>query len=214
MNTATAERILTKKETGDLYEVAPAALKSHAIRELLVEGSFAKDETFRYNSVRVLYRALSAKPGLFYEYWDRFAEKIDSPNSFHRSIAAQAIALLTPADTHCRLDLIFKRYMALLDDPKVMAAHYFLETLPVVYTARPDLRKAIVTGLLRIDKTGHTVSRRDLLKADILAVFDRVFGDLPPVEAGRIRAFVTAQLRCTSPKTRKAAANYLAAHPA
>lgn len=213
MNTATAKQVLTQKEPANLYDVVQPALKNAELRDYLVEGSFAKNETFRYNSVRVIYRAIEACPDLFYPYWDRFAGMMDSPNGFHRSIAAQVIALLTAADTDRKLDPIVAHYLGLLNDPKVMVTHYFLETIGQIYRARPDLQKEIIACLLNIDKTGHLPERRDLLKADIISVFDQLFDSLSPQDQKQVSAFVKKQLESSSPKTRKTAKEFGKKHP-
>jgi len=212
MNTTTAKQILTKKEPVNLYNLVQPALEVAGIRDLLVEGSFAKEETYRYNCVRVLYRALEQRPELFYQYWPRFEPGLDSPNGFHRSIAAQAIALLSPADKDCRLDAIFNHYLTLLDDPKVMVTHYFISTLGWIYRARPNFRHQIVNCLLIIDQTHHRPSQRDLLKADIIGVFEQVSDILSVQDKQRILAFAGAQLESSSPKTRKAAKEFLKKH--
>lgn len=212
MNTISAKQILTQKEPADLYEAVEPVLKDAGLRDQLVEGSFAKNETYRYNCVRVLYRAIAQEPGLFYSYWDQFEKMIDSPNGFHRSIAAQAIAHLASVDTDCHLDRIFNRYLKLLDDQKVMVTHYFLETIGFIYHARPDLQNKILTSLLNIDKTKHLPSRKDLLKADIIIVFDRLFDTLSPISKKKISAFVENQLASSSPKTRKAAKEFEKKH--
>jgi hypothetical protein len=208
MDATTARKILTQKEPASLYDVVEPALKDNGLRDQLVEGSFAKNETYRYNCVRVLYRAIAKQPGLFYSYWDQFEKMIDSPNGFHRSIAAQAIAHLASADTDCRLDRIFNHYLALLDDQKVMVTHYFLETIGFIYHARPDLQSKIITSLLDIDKTKHLPGRKDLLKADIIIVFDQLFDTLSPNSKKKVSAFVESQLESSSPKTRKAAKDF------
>ncbi|HLO28903.1 MAG TPA: hypothetical protein VK249_07210 [Anaerolineales bacterium] len=212
MNTTAAKQILTQKEPANLYEVVQPSLETVGIRDLLVEGSFAKEETYRYNSVRVLYRALERRPELFYHYWPRFEPMLDSPNGFHRSIAAQAIALLSPVDKDCRLDAIFDHYLGLLDDPKVMVTHYFISTLGRIYRARPDFRKKVLNSLLGIDETSHRPGQRDLLKADIMAVFQEVSEMLPAQDKLRVLKFVEAQLESSSPKTRKAAKEFLKKH--
>jgi len=207
-----ARIILRRTNPADLYEAVRPALVSANLRDELVEGSFAKDETYRYNCVRVLYRALEAKPGLFYRFWDRLAAGIDSPNGFHRSIGAQALALLASEDKGKKLDPIFAHYLGLLDDSKVMVSHYFLETLPLIYRARPDFRDRIVACLFGIDKTAHPIGRKDLLKADVIAVFDRIFDTLSAKDKGRALSFAKAQENCTSGKTRKAAKDFLEKH--
>lgn len=208
MDTATARNILTQKEPANLYDAVGPVLKDAGLRGLLVEGCISKNETYRYNCVRVLCRALEQQPGLFYPFWDQFEGMIASPNGFHRAIAAQAIARLAPVDTQCRLDVILDEYLALLDDPKVMVTHYFLEAIGIVYVARPDLQNKIIATLLDIDKTKHLTGRKDLIKADIIVVFDQIFDSLPAVSKKKIGAFVEAQLESSSPKARKAAREF------
>ncbi len=212
MDITTAKQILNKENPANLYEVVQPALEVAGIRDLLVEGSFAKPEMHRYNCVRVLYRALEQHPELFYHYWDRFESKLDSLNSFHRSFAAEAIALLTPVDRDCRLDAILKHYLTLLNDPKAMVAHYFIVTLGWIYRARLDFHAEILNCLLSIDKTHHRPSQRETLKADVLGVFEQIFEVLPAKDKKRVLAFAEAQLESSSPKARKAAKELLRKH--
>lgn len=210
MNLAAAKKILSQKNPARLYEVVDPTLEDADVRDALVAGSFDKNENFRYNCSRVLFRALERSPQTFYAYWDRFAGMIDSPNGFHRSVAAQAIASLSPIDADCRLDALLDHYLGLLDDSKVMVSHYFIETLDVICRARPEFQKKIITALLGIDGTSHPPARRELLKADILAVFDRLYDRLPPKDRKQVISFAEAAVESQSGKTRKAAKTFLA----
>jgi len=212
MDTVTAKKILTKKEPANLYDVVQPALECAELRDLLAKGSSAKDETYRYNCVRVLFRALAQRPDLFYIYWDHFVSGLDSLNGFHRSVTAQAVAYLTSVDQDCKLDLIFKRYLNLFDDSKVMVARYFIQTIDLVARARPDLQDKIITLLLGIDNTHHTVGHKELLKADIIQAFDRLFESLSPKQHEKALAFVETQLMSKSLKTRKAAKEFQKRH--
>ena len=210
MNMAGAWKILSRKEPAELYDLVAPVLKDTELRDAIVDGSFEKNETVRYNCSRVLFRAIDQEPRLFYPHWDRFAKMIESPNGFHRAVAAQAIAILVPVDTDCRLDPLLGRYLRLLDDPKVMVAHYFIETLDGIYRARPDLQKKIFTTLLGIDRTKHLTPRKELLKADIVMVFDRLFEALSAQERQKAVAFAESAIESSSGKTRKAAKSFRA----
>src|SRR5512146_155886 len=214
MDIATAKKILVEKESTRLYDVVEPALQSADLRAVLVDGSSDKNETLRYNCVRVMFRALDQKPALFYPYWDRFAGMIDSPNAFHRAAGAEAIAFLAAADVDCRLDKLFTHYLCLLDDSKVMVSSYFIQTLDRISRARPDLQSKVVKTLLSIDQTRHTRERRELLKADVLGVFDRLFDTLPARDRKAVLAFATEALKSISGKTRKSAKVFLARHTA
>ncbi len=210
MDITTAKKILTEKEPARLYDVVELVLQNAELRDALVDTAFDKNETLRYNCVRVMFRALDQKPVLFYPYWEYFSEMLDSPNGFHRSASAQAIASLAIADTDCRLDKIFTHYLLLLDDPKVMVTSYFIQTLDRVARARPDFQPRIIKALLGIDRTNHTQAHKELLKADILAVFDRLFDLLPDKDRKAALVFAHAALQSTSGKTRKSAKLFLA----
>jgi hypothetical protein len=213
MDFLTAQRILNSKEPSALYDVVEAALQDADIRRLLVDHTFDKNETVRYNSVRVLFRALALEPALFYQYWDRFGGMIDCPNGFHRSAASQAIAFLSEVDTDCRLDRLLRKYLALMNDDKVMVTHYFLDTLDRVYRARPEFRKRVIGVVLGLDESTHTPAHKDLLRADVLVVLDRLFDVLPRADQKRATAFASAALSSQSPKARKAARLFIAQHP-
>ncbi len=210
MDITAAKKILTEKEPARLYDVVEPVLANSELRDALVDAAFDKNETLRYNCVRVMFRALDQQPQLFYTYWDHFAEMMDSANGFHRAAAAQAIACLAVADADCRLDKVFTHYLLLLDDPKVMVSSYFIQTLDRMARSRPDFQPRIIKALLSIDRTHHTPGHKGLLKADILAVFDRLFDLLPDKDRKAVLTFADAALQSTSGKTRKAAKLFVA----
>ena len=212
MDAQLAKTILTQKEPEKLYDLVQPALESAEIRDLLVDGCFAKDETYRYNCVRVFFRALEKEPALFYPYWERFVEGIGSPNGFYRSSSTQAIAFLTAVDKEHRLDSILDAYLRILDDDKVMVARYFVQTIHLLPQARPDLREKVIACLLGVENTRHNESRKSLLKADIISAFDRLFKNLSAQEQKDILAFVEKEQGSESPSTRKAAKAFLKKH--
>lgn len=213
MNTHLAKTILTQKEPAELFNLVGPALEKAEIRDLLVEGCFAKDETYRYNCVRVFFRALEKGPALFYPYWERFAGMIASPNGFYRSTAAQAVAFLTAVDEKRKLDSILEAYLGMLDDEKIMVARYFVQTIHLVAEARPDLRGKVIACLLNVGNTRHTDSRKSLLKADVIGAFDRLFDSLIPKERKDVFSFVEKEQGAESPTTRKFVKVFLEKHP-
>ena len=212
MDTQLTKTILIQKEPAKLYDLVQPALESAETRDLLVDGCFAKNETYRYNCVRVFFRALEQQPALFYPYWERFAEGISSPNGFYRSSSTQAIAFLTAVDEERRLDSILDSYLRMLDDDKVMVARYFVQTIHLIPAARPDLRAKVIACLLDVENTRHTASRKSLLKANIINAFGQLFETLPPQEQKQTLAFAEKELDSESPSTRKAAKAFLKKH--
>ena len=212
MDAQLAKTILTQKEPEKLYDLVQPVLESAELRNSLVDGTFAKDETYRYNCSRVFFRALEKGPDLFYPYWERFAAGIHSPNGFFRSSSTQALAFLTAVDKEHRLDSILDAYLRILDDDKVMVARYFVQTIHLLPQARPDLREKVIACLLGVENTRHNESRKSLLKADIISAFDRLFKNLSAQEQKDILAFVEKEQGSESPSTRKAAKAFLKKH--
>lgn len=212
MDFQSAKTILTQKEPAELYDLIQPTLESAELRDLLVEGCFAKDETYRYNCVRIFFRALEKQPALFYPYWNHFAGMIDSPNGFYRSTAAQAIAHLTAVDKDQRLDAILGDYLRTLDDDKIMVARYFVQTVHLLAESRPDLREKVLACLLDVENTRHTESRKSLLKADIIGAFDQLFENLSSPEQNEVLAFAGKEVDSESPSTRKAAKAFMKRH--
>ena len=212
MDIQLAKSILTKKEPSELYDLVQPALESAETRDLLIDGCFAKDESYRYNCVRVFFHALEKQSALFYPYWERFVEGISSPNGFFRSSSTQAIAFLTAVDEEHRLDSILDAYLRMLDDDKVMVARYFVQTIHLIPEARPDLREKIIACLLGIENTRHTESRKSLLKGDVINAFERLFDSSSAQEQKQTLAFAEKELDSESPSTRKAAKTFLKKH--
>jgi hypothetical protein len=209
MDTNLAKTILTQKEPPELYDLVEPALESAELRNVLVEGCFAKNETYRYNCVRVFFRALEKQPGLFYPCWERYAGMVDSPNGFYRSTAAQALAFFAAVDEKRHLDSILDVYLQMLDDEKIMVARYFVQTIHRVAQARPDLREKVIACMLNVENTRHTQSRKSLLKADIISAFDQLFEESSTQEQKEILAFVAKEQDNESPTARKAAKAFL-----
>jgi len=209
MDTELAKSILHQKEPSELYDLTQPALENVELRDLLVEGCFAKDETYRYNCVRVFFRALEQQPALFYPYWDRFAGMIASPNGFFRSSAVQTIAFLTAVDDGQSLDAIFEDYLRMLNDEKIIVARYFVQSIHLIPKARPDLKEKIIACLLDVENTRHATSRKSLLKADIIGAFDQLFEVASTQEQKNILVFVGKEQTSESPSTRKAAKAFL-----
>jgi hypothetical protein len=209
MDTQLAKTILTQKQPPELYDLVEPALERADLRDLLVEGCFAKDETYRYNCVRVFFRVLEKQPGLFYPCWERYAGMIDSPNGFYRSTAEQAIAFFAAVDEKRHLDSILDIYLQMLDDEKIMVARYFVQTIHLIAEARPDLREKAIACLLGVENTRHTENRKSLLKADIISAFDKLFDRSSTREQKEILAFVAKEQDNESPTARKAAKAFL-----
>jgi len=201
---------LADKEHPDLEKATQLALANGKALKVLLDGVLSKDDTYRYNCFKVLLQISEDHPLILYPEWDYFVGLLGSSNSYHRSIALQIIANLTKVDDKARFDGIFDQYFGLLDDEKVVTARHLAQSAGRIVRAKPHLQARITERLLEIDGTHHTQERKDLIKADIIQSFEEFFQDSG--DKKEILAFVEKQLRCSSPKTRKAAKAFLNKH--
>jgi len=201
-------KMLGDKEHPSLEEALQRAVSDEGVLKEILAGVVSKDEVFRYNCFKVLRQISEDHPLILYPEWDYFIALLDSSNAYHRSIAVQILANLTPVDAQRRFKAIFDRYFDLLDDEKIIVTRSLVQSAGTIARAKPSLQARIVERLLGIDETHH--KHKDLIKADAIQSFEAFFEDYPDKE--RILGFVEQQLECSSPKTRKAAKAFLNKH--
>jgi hypothetical protein len=204
--TAELRGMLTDKGV-DVERAAHLALTDGQTLQVVLDGVLVKEDAYRYNCVKVLLQIGDERPRILYPEWDYFAGLLDSDNSYHRSTAVLVLARLARVDAEGRFERILDRYLALLDDEKIVTARYLAQHAGRVAQVKPHLRARITERLLGVDGTHHAQGRKDLLKADVIQAFEAYFDQAEDQDS--ILAFVEAQLDCSSPKTRKAAKAFL-----
>jgi hypothetical protein len=197
-------------EQSDIDALAKMVAGSREAVELVIDGLTFPVETYRYNCNRVIVEVAQAVPAEVYPHWDHLVELLDSSNTYHRCSAINVLPHLIPADRESRFDGIFDRYFGLLDDESVIPPCYVARNCPVIASHRPDVLQRIVAELLAIEATHHKPGRKDLIKADIILALDQFYDGVE--NKTDVLHFVEAQLNCSSPKTRKAAKEFLNKH--
>jgi hypothetical protein len=203
--------MLATKEAPDLDEIARSAVADAEILKGLLDGVVSKDDAYRYNCFRALLQISENEPLALYPEWDYFVPLLASRNAYHRSVAVQMLARLTPVDAEKRFEAILEPYLGMLDDESVMVARYLAQNAARIVKAKPSLREQITARLLDVDRTHHPQSRKDLVKADIIETCHAFFAESQDKE--KILAFAEQQLESSSPKARTAAKAFLREHP-
>jgi len=201
-------KMLGDKEHPSLEKAVQLALADEKILKGILDGIVSKDEVYRYNCFKVLLQISESQPLILHPEWEYFIALLDSSNAYHRSIAVQILANLTPADAQHRFEAIFDRYFDLLDDEKIIVTRSLVCSAGTIARAKPSQQARIVERLLGIDETHH--KHKDLIKADAIQSFEAFFKGYPDKE--RILKFVEQQLECSSPKTRRTARAFLDKH--
>ena len=193
------------KEGASLDQVVRLAVADGAVLQRVLHGVVSKDETVRHNCYKVLAEIAGSQPRVLDPAWDTLVGLLDSRNAFHRATGVNLIAILAGADLEGRFERIFDRYFDLLSDDKVMVARYLAQSAGRIARAKPHLQARIVDRLLGIDRIQHR--HKELIKADVIASFGEFFEE--SVDQERMRAFVEQQVDSSSPKTWKAARQFL-----
>jgi len=139
---------LADKENPSLEEAMQLALANGKALKVLLDGVVSKDDTYRYNCFKVLLQISEDHPLILYPEWDYFIALLDSSNAYHRSIAVQILANLTPVDAQRRFEAIFDRYFDLLDDEKIIVTRSLVQSAGTIARAKPSLQARIVERLL------------------------------------------------------------------
>ena len=198
---------LSKKDV-DIEEVAKIALKDKEFLFELIGNLKSKKETIRFNSSKALHLISQQTPEVLYPLWDFFFKLIEGENTYWKCSGIPIIANLTRVDKEKKFERMFEKYFRLIDNERsFIPAAYLAKSSATIVRAKPNLETKITKRLMKIDETRHDPQRRDLVKSDIIEAFDDYFEQAKDKQG--IMEFVRNQLECDSPKTRKAAKNFL-----
>lgn len=132
----------------------------------LIDALRSKSASEGYAALRELLR-LSRDSAEVYGYIEQFIEMTDSENSYIRTRALTLMAANARWDTDCRIDENIDKILEHITDAKPITARKFIEVLPELAAAKPDLRGDILAALYRADTQRYPLSMRGLVDSDI-----------------------------------------------
>jgi hypothetical protein len=203
--------MLTSADIGD-ENVQPEAIARQGLEDdgflsELLEAATSKDDAIRSKSFKALLLLSQEHPERLYPRWDHFVDLLGRDNNYLRYQAVYIIANLTRIDTEDRFEAAFGAYYDLLDGKSVMTAAHAAGNSGKIARAKPHLRARITDELLGMDGTHHPPGRKELIKGYAIEALGEYFEGAEDKE--RIRAFVERQLHSESPRTVKAAKQFL-----
>ena len=199
-------------ESNEATLLARQAATDPALVASLIDGigPAAKKTTIRHASFDALMNLAKNHPEMLLPYWDQFTNLLSSSNNSTLYCVVYLLAALTPAVPVKQFDLLLEPLYALLDGSSVMVASHVAAVSGQIVQARPDLEERITALLLAPRKSPLESERQDLVKSYAIEAMDTYFDIATQPDA--IIGFVWRQLDCASPKTRKAAENFLKKH--
>lgn len=196
---------LGKKGT-DLEKIAKEAISDEKLFRELLDEVKSKDNTKRFNAFNALLILSENNPNFLYPYWDYFQEMLESPNNYHKYIAAYILANLTAVDTDNRFNKIFDDYFGLIESDKTMIASHVILNSSKIANNKLEMKSKIIEKLLKTDEL-HRGRQKELIKSYAIEALRKI----KPEDKDKleIENFVKLQLESSSPKTRNAARCYI-----
>ena len=161
MNEEILSQITPENAASFAGEILPADI------QMLIERLSSPEDKIRYPAFLLL-RARSAVADDLYAYFDLFAEKLKSANSYQRSLGAMLLAENARWDSAGRLRTILPDYFALFGDEKPITIRQSIQALPLILSAQPALSGEIASALMRIDLLSIKETMRKLVLTDII----------------------------------------------
>lgn len=163
------EKINTKKELN--CEKMAEELNKEDIIEL-IKLLNEKDNNIRHNAFCLL-EARSLKHEDVYRYFDIFALKLISNNSYQRSIGLMLIAANAKWDSN-KIDNIIKTYLSLCDDESAIIVRQCLQGLYSMLPYKKNLWDKITSKLVIINYEGVKDTMRKLIALDAIKVLNYI----------------------------------------
>ncbi|MEA4890365.1 MAG: hypothetical protein VB070_12995 [Clostridiaceae bacterium] len=150
----------------------------------LVEWLSLKDDSTRYQAFLLLQNR-SIFFSDVYPFWDNLRDKLESDNSYQRSIGLMLIAENVRWDTQNRIEDTLDEYLALLQDEKPITIRQCIQSLGKVALFKPGLNKKIADCLIAFDLLSIKETMRKSILLDILNVLIAIRKELKTSETER-----------------------------
>lgn len=135
----------------------------------LVETLKEKDDKLRYSAFLLL-QAHSKKHPAVYAYWAELEKKLDSDNSYQRSVGLMLLAENVRWDSEGKFGGAIGKYLACCQDEKFITARQAIQGLQTITEATSKYNPQIADGLGKLDLSVYKENQQSLLKKDITNV--------------------------------------------
>jgi hypothetical protein len=130
-----------------------------------------KDDTVRYNAFQLL-QSNSREFPLVYEYWSDLEKKLESPNSYQRSIGIMLIAENVKGDKDDRFSKTIIKYLSCCNDEKFITARQAIQGLEVILKATDKFDDEIKQSLTNLQLSQYKENQQKLVNKDITKILN------------------------------------------
>jgi hypothetical protein len=143
-----------------------ARLLSENDIDFLIRNLAEKDNTIRYNAFLLL-QAHSKRSALVYEHWNELANKLESDNSFQRSIGVMLLAENVPWDIDGKFNSTIYKYLSCCSDEKFITARQAIQGLTKILNTSNSYDKKIKQHITNLPLEKYKKNQQKLLAKDI-----------------------------------------------
>jgi hypothetical protein len=136
--------------------------------KFLIETLNEKDDKLRYNAFLLL-QAQSKEAPSVYPYWNVLEKKLDSDNSYQRSLGVMLIAENARWNIEGKFVKIFGKYMACCGDEKFITARQTIQGLATITQSTDRYNESIKAALTNLQFSQYKDNQRKLLIKDVAA---------------------------------------------
>ena len=135
----------------------------------LVTTLAEKDDTLRYNAFLLL-QANSRQFPLVYQHWSELEKKLESSNSYQRSIGLMLIAENVRWDKEGKFQKTIDTYLNCCTDEKFITARQAIQGLASIVKATSEYDGKIKQGLSGLPLDKYKENQQKLLRKDVANV--------------------------------------------
>lgn len=132
----------------------------------LVKTLTEKDDVLRYNAFLLL-QAKSKESPLVYKYWDELSMKLESDNSYQRSIGLMLLSENAQWDKEGKFNAAIDKYLSCCTDEKFITARQAIQGLTNILNATKLYDEKIKQHLTNLPLSKYKENQQKLLKKDV-----------------------------------------------
>jgi hypothetical protein len=131
----------------------------------LIDTLTEKDDKLRYNAFLLL-QAHSKEAPTVYPHWDTLAEKLDSDNSYQRSLGIMLIAENIRWDIDNKFKKSRNKFFTCCNDEKFITARQTIQALTTITNITSKYDQEIKETLTKTEFSGYKQNQQNLLMKD------------------------------------------------
>jgi hypothetical protein len=156
----------------------------------------SKDDKVRYPAFKTLLNLTEVKVDWVYVKWYELLEKLESENSYQRSIGFMLLANLSKSDTDNRMEQSLKRLIELFDDEKFITSRQCIQNVWKIALGNKAFKLWILDELNKTYyENVHNKNHGNLIKQDVLFSMNKIYqSEKDPKVLAQMNDLIDAEL--------------------